>query len=445
MQIGFGLWQEQTQKLVMTPELRQAITVLQFSSQELLEYIENEMTHNPVIEWSASDWAKVAQQQREGMGRERASLREAKEVPFEAVVRKPETLQEHLLTQLALLHISPLERKIAEYIIGNLDTNGYLSMDITEMASLLRVKAADVEKALHHVQSLEPTGVGARDLRECLLLQLREMGEDTPVMSKLVQEHLQDLADAKYSKIAESLGITQLEVQAASDLLKTLDPKPGRAYSDEHPAYVVPDITIEKVGGEYVVVLNDRVLPRLHINDFYRGILSGGKKDVCSETREYITGKLNSALWLLKSIEQRRNTIYKVTQAIVEMQRDFFEYGIDGLKPLTLRQVAEKVELHESTVSRATTGKYVQTPRGVFELKYFFTSGVSTDFGGSASAESIKAKIKKWIAQENPKVPLSDQKITDLLKQEGIQISRRTVAKYREEMGILSSAKRKRI
>jgi RNA polymerase sigma-54 factor len=445
MHIGLGLWQEQTQKLVMTPELRQAITVLQFSSYELLEYIENEMTQNPVIEWSAADWAKVAQELRAGAGWERASSRDVKEVPFEAVVRRTVTLQEHLSSQLALLPLTPREKRLAEYIIGNLNANGYLTVDTEEMAAVLKATRTEVEQALRHVQSLEPAGVGARDLRECLLLQLRERGEDTPVMQKLVQDHLQDVADAKYSKIAESLGISLWEAQAASDLLKTLDPKPGRAYSDDPPAYIVPDLTVEKVGSDYVVLVNDRVTPRLSINDFYRGILSGGKQEIGSETRDYITGKLNAALWLLRSIEQRRQTIYKVTQAIVEMQRDFFDYGVDRLKPLTLRQVAEKVNLHESTVSRATTGKYAQTPRGVFELKYFFTSGVSTDFGEGASAESIKAKIRKWIAQENPKAPLSDQKITDLLHQEGIQISRRTVAKYREEIGIPSSARRKRV
>jgi RNA polymerase sigma-54 factor len=251
------------------------------------------------------------------------------------------------------------------------------------------------------------------------------------------------VAQGRITRVAQALKVTPHEVQRMVDIVKSLDPKPGRVYSVESPAYIIPDVTIEKVGSEYVVIVNEKAYPKLRINDFYRDMLTT-KNEMHKETKDYITNKLNSAVWLLKSIEQRRQTIYKVTSAIVELQRDFFDQGVRGLKPLTLRQVAEVVGLHESTVSRATTGKYAQTPRGVFELKYFFSSGVQTQSGEGASAESIKSEIRALVAGEDPKKPLSDQKLTELLQAKGIEIARRTVAKYREEQNIPSSSQRKR-
>lgn len=442
MRMGYGLWQEQIQKLVMTPELRQAITILQFSSQELLEYLEKEAAQNPVMEVEAPDWLQIAREQKDN--RERKSIRESKGVPIESVYRTNQTLEDHLLRQLNLTKAAPKERNIGAFIIGNLDPNGYLTLSAEEIAEMKKCSQELVEQSLRLVQSLEPTGVAARSLEECLLLQLRESEGVPQEVFQIVERHLPDVAQGKVSKIAAALGITVKQTQLAIDLIRSLDPKPGRWYTSETPEYIMPDVVVERSSGEYVVLVNDRAVPRLHINDFYRRILEQQNDSVAKETREYITGKLNSALWLLKSMEQRRQTLFKVTEAIVEFQKEFFQQGVHKLRPLTLKQIADRIGMHESTVSRATAGKYAQTPQGVFELKYFFGSGVATDEGDSASAESIKVKIKSMVDREDSRQPLSDQKISELLQQEGIQISRRTVAKYREEIGILSSMQRKR-
>jgi RNA polymerase sigma-54 factor len=444
MQMGYGLWQEQSQRLVMTPELRQAITVLQYSSLELLEFLEGEMATNPVIEWERSiDWTEWAREQ----SRSRLTKQQPGEVredwDKEAGLHQSVTLHDHLLGQWHLLSITPEERRIGRYLIGNLDENGYLSISLKECAEEMGVSLAQAEKALRLIQTLEPAGVGAQNLAECLKLQLAERDGVPDAIYKLIDLYLEDVAQGRITRVANALQVTPAEVQRMLDLLKTLDPKPGRSYAPATPAYIIPDVTIEKVGDEYVVLVNDKSMPRLQINAFYRNMLST-KDPQLKETREYISGKLNGALWLLKSLEQRRQTIYQVTSAIVELQRGFFDRGVIGMKPLTLKQVAEKVGLHESTVSRATTGKYAQTPRGVFELKYFFNSGVQTSSGEAAASETIKSAIRKLIAKEDAKKPLSDQKIADLLKEQGIEIARRTVAKYREEDNIPSSSQRKR-
>lgn len=445
MQMGYGLWQEQQQRLVMTPELRQAITMLQFSSLELLEYLDTEMAGNPVIESVGTiDWAELARQQREQGGLRTGMGRAAgEEGDYEPAIKQGITLLEHLRGQLRLLSIPPRERQIGEYLIGNLDENGYLGVPLGECAQTCNATGEEVEAALRHVQSLEPTGVGARTLAECLRLQLGEREGVPPLMYTLIDRHLEDVAAGRITRVATALKVTPQEVQRMVDLLKSLDPKPGRMYSVESPYFIIPDVTIEKVGGEYIVIVNEKAYPKLRINDFYRDMLTT-KNEMHRETKDYITNKLNGAVWLLKSLEQRRQTIYKVTTAIVELQREFFERGVRGMRPLTLRQVAERVGLHESTISRATTGKYAQTPRGVFELKYFFSSGVQTQSGEGASAESIKSEIRAFVATEDPKKPLSDQKLTELLQQKGIEIARRTVAKYREEQNIPSSSQRKR-
>ncbi|MBL0386838.1 RNA polymerase factor sigma-54 [Tumebacillus sp. ITR2] len=447
MQMGYGLWQEQSQRLVMTPELRQAITVLQFSSLELLEYLEGELAVNPVIESDQRiDWSELARMQRDSSpARERATMSESRdEWDVTAGIRQSKSLQEHLHDQLRLHKLSPDELRIGRWLIGNLDDNGYLTLSLPECATSLKAKLEHVEAVLKTIQTLEPTGVGARDLSECLRLQLAELETKVPLaIYPLIDHYLEDVANGRITRVASALSVTPADVQRMVDLLKTLDPKPGRMYSTETPHYIVPDVYVEKVGHDYVVVVNEKALPKLHINDFYRNMLNT-QDPSHKETREYINGKLSGALWLMKSLEQRRQTIYNVTRAVVDMQRGFFDHGISSMKPLTLRQVAEVVGLHESTVSRATTGKYVQTPRGVFELKYFFNSGVQTSSGDGAAAESIKAEIRRLITSENPKKPLSDQKLTDLLQAQGIEIARRTVAKYREEEGLPSSSQRKR-
>lgn len=442
MRMGYGLWQEQIQKLVMTPELRQAITVLQFSAQELFEYLETEAAQNPVMELDAPDWLQIAKEQKEN--RVRRSVRESKVVPIESVFRTNQSLEDHLLRQLNLTKVTPAERHIGAFIIGNLDSNGYLNLSVEEIATMRKCDTELVQRSLRLVQSLEPTGVAARSVEECLLLQLREIVNVPTEVFQIVEHHLPDVAQGKVSKIAAALGIPAKQTQQAIDWIRSLDPKPGRWYTSETPEYIMPDVVVERVSSDYVVMVNESVMPRLHINDFYRRILEQQNDLVAQETKEYITGKLNSALWLVKSIEQRRRTLYKVTEAIVEYQKEFFDQGVHKLKPLTLKQIADKIGMHESTVSRATSGKYAQTPRGVFELKYFFGSGLSTDEGEAASAESIKAKIKSMIDREDASQPFSDQKISEMLQQEGVQISRRTVAKYREELGIPSSMQRKR-
>ena len=292
------------------------------------------------------------------------------------------------------------------------------------------------------IQSFEPAGVGARNLQECLMIQVEQRNIQTPKIKEFIQNHLKDLAEARYSKIAEALGISLTEVQELKDIVLTLDPKPGRNFSSVNDTqYIVPDATVKKVDDEYVVIMNDTITPRLSINAYYRSLLSVENNESISK---FLTHRLDSALWLIKSIEQRRQTLYNVIKSIVEVQREFLDYGITYLKPLTLKNIADKIGVHESTVSRAVNGKYVQTPRGVFELKFFFKNGLDNINGSATSSESIKKMIKEMVASENPYRPLSDQKLADLLKKKGIIISRRTVAKYREEIGIPSSAKRKR-
>ncbi|BCJ86947.1 RNA polymerase factor sigma-54 [Effusibacillus dendaii] len=442
MQMGYGLWQEQTQKLVMTPELRQAITVLQFSSEELAGYLEAEAVQNPVMELELPDW--LAASREHALHKPIGAQRETNPLPVESVLRSHQSLEDHLNRQLQLLKLSERELRLASFIVGSLDSNGYLTMQIDEISHICRCDAEEVEAALQIVQSLEPTGVGARSLSECLWLQALEIKNVPEPVFQIIENHLPDVAQGRTSRIAAVLGITLQETQRAIDLIRSLDPKPGRWYTTESAAFVVPDVIVERVAGDYVVIVNDRSTPRLHISDFYRTLLQQQDGSVPSETRDYIVSKLNSALWLLKSMEQRRQTLYKVTEAIISLQMDFFDGGVAKLKPLTLRDVAERVGIHESTVSRAIAGKYVQTPQGVYELKYFFDSGVTTSAGEGAAAESVKSLIKSLVDKEDRKEPLSDQKICEILKEKGIRISRRTVAKYREEIGIVSSMQRKR-
>lgn len=456
--MGFGLYQEQSMKLVMTPELRQAITILQFSALDLIEYINQQLNDNPVIEpldmeFSPKvehktdssptdlDWAEYIRARAQG-DYSVPSIRssESEYNPLDWVVRNDVSLEKHLREQISFMKgLSPEVRRIAEYMIGNLDEKGYLELALEQIAQTLKADLEEVEQALFVVQSLEPRGVGARDLKECLVIQLEYAGLKDSLAFAIADKYLYELADGKISKIATELQVTPQEIQEAADVIRTLDPRPGLHYHRDEPKYIIPDATVEKVEGEYIILVNDSTTPRLSISSYYERLL---KED--GQAKKYIHDKMNSALWLIKSIEQRRMTIYKVTEAIVQEQRDFFDKGISSLKPMTLKEIADIVDLHESTISRATNNKYVQTPRGIFELKYFFSSGLSTSNGEATSSESVKAKLKELVDKEDRKKPLSDQRLCELLNEEGITISRRTVAKYREELGILSSAKRKR-
>ncbi len=463
MNMGLGLYQEQTLKLVMTPELRQAITILQFSALDLISYLREQATENPVIELQeVSAAAELAQAHVE-----RNAERPAPEIDWKEwvgnratgdyVVNKNEstynpldhvrapnkTLYDHLKSQLGFMKgLTPWQKKLALFLIGNLDEKGYLEIGLDEVSRRLGATPTEVEEALRVVQRLEPVGVGARSLEECLLLQLQDEGLDDEKTVQVVREHLADLANNRFSRIADKLKITLQEVQQIADAVRSLNPRPGAAFHTGETRFVIPDVTVEKVMDDYVVLVNDLSAPRLTINSFYERLLKESSSQ--EEARQFIHEKLNAALWLAKSLEQRRLTLMRVTQAIVEMQREFFDYGVHYLKPMTQKEIAEKVNLHESTVSRATSNKYVQTPRGVFELKYFFTSALATASGEAASSQSVKKRIKALIDAEDRKQPLSDQKLSELLIAEGIEISRRTVAKYREEMMIPSSAKRKR-
>ena len=463
MQMNFGLTLSQTQKLVMTPELRQAITILQLSTLELGQYIENQLLENPLLDVSDDIFKNDESAPKEAEEKESDSIdweeyfqdgassgpvraeREQKEegVGYENFVSSTPSLQEHLMMQLHLSSISKTALKIGEFLIGNLDKNGYLTITTNEVARLLKVSEKEVEDSLAIIQSFDPSGVGSRNLVECLLLQIEQRGIDAPKIKNLVKHHLDDLAEARFSKIAEALNISLTEVQHLKDILVTLDPKPGRNYSSSNDVhYIIPDAVIEKVGNEYVVIMNDTISPRLSINSYYRSLLTSEDKE--SNISKFLSNRLDSALWLIRSIEQRRITLHKVIQSIVDVQRSFLDSGLIHLKPLTMKQIADMVGVHESTVSRAISGKYIQTPRGVFELKFFFQSGLERVNGTSVSSESIKKIMQEMISKEDPYNPLSDQKIADMLKKKGVTISRRTVAKYREEIGILSSAKRKR-
>jgi len=450
LRLGFGLQMQQTQRLIMTPELRQAIAVLQLPVTELSSFIEQELLENPCLEAEVREEEPGADPDPRQLleylgpvgGSQGAAADGEEELGFEAFTAKAPTLQEHLMGQLALLQVEPPLRRIGAYLINCLDDNGYLTAPTAEIAQHLKVPHEQVLAALEVVQSLDPVGVGARSLVECLSLQWAAVDNGNPLVPVLIERYLDALGEGRITRIAEELGATPAEVQEAADLIRTLDPKPGRRFGGGDGAhYVVPDVTVERVGQEYVILINEGLLPRLRVSSQYRQMLAGQGD---AEARRFVEQKIHSAMWLIKAIEQRRRTLYEVTAAIVRLQRDFFDRGIRWLKPLTLREVAEEVGVHESTVSRATSGKYVQTPQGLYELKFFFSSGVDGVRGEGRAAQSVKQLIADMIRNEDPAAPLSDQALANLLREQGITISRRTVAKYREEAGLPNSSKRRR-
>ncbi|GFN22722.1 RNA polymerase factor sigma-54 [Thermanaeromonas sp. C210] len=458
MRAGMGLHLEQTQKLVMTPELRQAIVILQLSTLELIDYIQQELEENPILELREEEHL-VAEDREEAddfdfewteyfadgsdlgyVPLPREDREEARQENYPAA--EGQSLHDYLLLQLKLAVRCGNELKIGFFLIGNIDQNGYLKISIKEAAECLKVHPGEVWRVLEVIHRFDPPGVGARDLVECLLLQLRQYRDVPAGTEKIIRHFLPDVAEGRLAKIARRLGLSLSQVQAAVDFIRRLDPKPGRTFgSNRDVRYIIPDAIVERVGSEYVVLINDVAAPRLRINPHYKALLH---QDCCdSRTRKFIEDRLNAAAWIIRSVEQRRLTLYRVISCIVEEQREFMEKGIKYLKPLTMRQVADKLGLHESTVSRATANKYVQTPQGLFELKFFFASGVGKR-DGSAAAESIKKLIAEAVGREDPSSPLTDQQLTDILRQQGIRISRRTVAKYRDEAGIPAAGKRRR-
>lgn len=448
----------QTQKLVMTPELKQAIEMLQYSQLELTDFLQEELMTNPVIEMESPeptadkkenggvehDWKSIAVSLREHNDKQRVLTQASKddETVYEPMVGDQDSLLDHLLVQLQFSDIKALDREIATYIIENIDENGYLDLTAEEVSVKFSVDVEVFNRLLSIIQGFEPIGVAARNLQECLKLQiLADEGAHILALA-IVERHLKDLAENKLAVIAKVLNARLEDVQRSTDYIKTLEPKPGRKFAgNTEVRYIVPDVAVEKHRDGYQVIINDSTAPKLHISSFYQSVLEG---DDASGASEYISKKLNSALRLIKSIEQRRNTIFRVVTAIVEEQQDFFERGPLYLKTLTLKEIADMVGVHESTVSRAVSGKYLQCVHGLFEIKFFFQSGVSSEMGDGVSSETVKKIIKEQIDKEDQKKPLSDQFLTDLLNELGIKISRRTVAKYRDELLIPATSKRKR-
>jgi len=480
------------QKLIMTPQLQQAIKLLQLSRLELVQSITQELVENPVLEELPPDAADEtagdevlpgdvpgpsateAPPEREAAegeaelksefdqlgptwdayiddftdGRDFGTLDAGEDdrPSYDQTLTRIPTLSDHLMWQLRLSVSDPAALRAGEVIIGNIDDDGYLRVPLEDLMQDAEAGLRDLERALAVIQNFEPMGVGARDLRECLLLQVRGRGLEGTLAEKIVQDHLADLEKRKYQHIAKVLGATQQDVMdAARIIIHELEPKPGSTYAVSDTQYVVPDVYVMKIDDRYVIQLNDEGFPRVRINPYYRRMLSQ-KDTVDKTTREYIEERLRSAQWLIKGMEQRNKTIYKVAESIVKFQTEFLEHGIARLKPMVLRDVAEDISMHESTISRVTTNKYMHTPQGIFPLKFFFTTGfTAAGSGAEVSSLTVKDVIQRMIHEEDAASPLKDQQIVESLKERGIDIARRTVAKYREELRIPPTSVRKRM
>jgi RNA polymerase sigma-54 factor len=504
MRQEFRIDQRMQQRIVMTPMLQQALKILQMSTLELQEWVEQEMVENPVLEeeeeappktdvadseteellareeqvpgldpsvekaldsrsvdtveqltkkspameeefWEHYDVSEAGAVG-EGEGGDGDSSDQEKRDFAEASVSREQTLAESLEWQLSVSALPEEDRPLALAIIGNLDENGYLPISVEDIAKSLSADPERVERALKTVQALEPSGVAGRNLRECLLLQLEtRKGPVAQRAYEVVRDYFDELEKRKFPQIVKALRLGNAELQEILDYISSLDPKPGRNYSQERTKYVTPDVAIQKVDDEWILTLTEENMPRLRVSPYYRKLLKNRAAAKGTETRLYLENKIQSALWLIKNIEQRRKTLYRVSEAIFQIQRDFLEYGVSRLKPLTLKQVADIIGMHESTVSRVTTHKYVQTPRGLYELKYFFTSGLESEQGLDISSMSVKELIKEMVTQESSQHPHSDQKLAELLREKGIQIARRTVAKYREELRLSSASHRRKL
>jgi RNA polymerase sigma-54 factor len=483
MALQTKLVQKLSQSLMMTPQLQQAIKLLQLGRLEYIDAIQQELLENPVLEEvreedgaddeplpkeaesndtesssseletvtglepqdSPVDWERYLENIQDYSGSSSPNNLPADDRPsFEATLTKELTFREHLLSQIRMSDIDDCDRPIIVNILGNIDRNGFLAISYEEIADLSGRKPEDVARVIREIlRDLDPPGAFARNLGECLLFQLEEIGLENSLAAKIVDIHLTKLERRRYDLIAKEEGVAEEEVHDAVRTILSLEPRPGRQFADEETRYVVPDIYVYKVGGEWVISLNEDGLPRLRVSPYYLEVLKRASQED-EENKVYLNDKLKSASWLIKSIHQRQQTIYKVTESIVKYQQDFLVHGIEKLKPLVLKDIADDIGMHESTVSRVTTNKYVHTPQGIFELKYFFTTGIKSG-SGEVSSSSVKERIRQLIAEENPKKPISDQKIVDLLKSEEVEIARRTVAKYRESLGIPSSSRRKRV
>jgi RNA polymerase sigma-54 factor len=454
-----------TQQLVMTPQLQQAIKLLQLSRLELLETVQQELMENPFldeteVEAEIREPEKMSESQAEEelvrtadwenylgefSSTSKQSAARDSEVPeeglsFEARLASKPSLDGHLNWQMRLSNFTDRQVAIGDVVVGNLDNNGYLQASIEEIGGMVDATPEEIEEVILLIQRLDPVGVGARTPQECLLVQMDVLGYDDPVLISLVRDHLEDLEKKRFKPLARKFKISMDDLKSYIDLLQTLDPMPGSHFSSTDPHYVSPDVFVYKYGDDFVIILNEDGLPRLQMNSFYMETMQGAK----DKEKEYFQEKMRSAAWLMKSLYQRQRTLYKVVESIVRFQREFFEEGVTKLKPLILKEVAEDIEMHESTVSRITTSKYVSTPHGIFELKFFFNSALDLNDGSQVGSESVKALIKQMIAGEEPRKPLSDERIGEILQEKlEVNIARRTVAKYRSAMGIASSSKRK--
>ncbi|MEE8449179.1 MAG: RNA polymerase factor sigma-54 [Thermodesulfobacteriota bacterium] len=444
-----------SQQLVITPQLQLAIKLLQLSQLELQQEMEQQLLENPVLELDADPPEGSEEQELRAQlwdyFQPRSSLprnvfTDDEELPSRTGnLTKAESLTDHLIWQMRLSDFNEGECRLGSYIIGNLDDNGYLCSNLAELADQAKVDEADVEGVLAKVQEFDPPGVAARDLRECLLLQVKGLGVNEPALEKIIACHLRNLEKKDYEAIARELSLSVEEVAAAAKVISYLEPKPGRPFSRVVAAEIVPDVFIYKDGDDYLIRLNDDGAPKLSISAIYKLQSRWDKSFSSPEDRRYLRQKMKEAEVLIKSIDHRQRTIYKVVESIIKFQRDFLDRGIEFLRPLIIRVVADDIGMHESTVSRVTSNKYAQTPRGLFELKFFFNSGLQGTQGGSVASGSVKEKIRELIANENGKRPYSDQELARLFRERNIKVARRTVTKYRESMGILSSVRRKRL
>ena len=495
MKTGLSQSTSLRQELKINPRLYQAMDLLYMPLLDLQQHLKQELLVNPFLELIEPEEDEQEEEQEREEGEASATDLTESQAPetepakeneidweeilldgfdtpghreeheekeyYEPVSVESRGLDDHLRDQVALLDLNPRQLLLAEEFIGNIDENGWLACTLEELLSGINevvAKAAEetgrddvplytqeeAEAMLATIQALDPPGVGARDLRECLLIQLREAGREETIEGRLVRDAFDELISHRWSEISKRFGVNVLEVQHAADEVAKLDPKPGLRHSNATDNYIVADLVIDKIDGKYHVFINDANLPRLRLSKVYQEIAKDRRK-FDGENKEFISTKLNSANWMIQAIEQRRQTMLKVTNYIVDRQRDFFEKGIQHLKPLTLREVAEHIGMHESTVSRVTNEKFVQTPRGVLPLKFFFSSGLSTTGGEDVSARGIKDQIQKLVENEDPKNPLTDQAIVAILLEQGVNIARRTVAKYRDQLGVLSARMRKRV
>lgn len=460
-----------SQQLAMTPQLQQAIKLLQLSRLELLETVQQEMLENPFLEEASPETITETPMEagreldNEAYDRELAQdaswedylgefastpkssqtheYEAAEEIsPLEARCASKPTLEGHLLWQLRLSTMSEAQKEIGEIIIGNLASSGYLHASIEELAEMAHASQEDVRTVLEKIQLMDPVGVAARDAKECLLIQLKNLKYDRdPILVDLVKNHLEDLEAKRYKPLLKKFKLDMEDLQEYIDIIRSLDPLPGSSFSGSEPSYISPDIYVYKVGDDFVITLNDSGLPQLTISEMADMDLSHATEN----EKKYFTEKTRAASWLIKSLYQRQRTLYKVTESIVRHQRAFFENGVTHLAPLILKDIADDIEMHESTISRITTNKYVATPYGIFELKFFFNSGLELADGSQVGSESVKALIKKFISEEDPKNPLSDEKIGEMLKEHlKVNIARRTVAKYRTALDLPSSSRRKK-